>query len=56
MDINKMIAVIQIYIFYMKGVEVNINPKLPKDIPKLTIAYNIAESWISENIISIKQI
>jgi len=51
MDIKQMISVIQIYIHHNKGVEVNINPDLPRELPKFLKAYNIAQNWVSNNLL-----
>lgn len=51
MNIKKMIATIQIYIHHMKGVEVNIAPNLPRDIPKLMLVYGVASKWCNNNLI-----
>lgn len=45
-----MISIIQIYIHCMKGVEVQIIPNIPKDLPLLLKAYDIANDWINQNI------
>ena len=50
MEIKRMIAIIQIYIMHMKGVEVQISPNLPKDMPKLILAFTVAENWVSKNV------
>lgn len=50
MKIKQMIATIQIYIHHMKGVEVNITPILPKELPLLMIAYGVAKKWVDANI------
>jgi len=49
MNVQKMIAVVQIYIHHRKDVEVNIDIKSFEDITKLTIAYNIALNWLNNN-------
>ncbi len=51
MDIKQMISVIQIYIHHNKGVEVNINPDLLIEVPKLLKSYNIAQNWVSNNLL-----
>lgn len=50
MGIKQMIATIQIYIMHQKDVEVQISPILPNDMPKLLIAYGIANRWVKENV------
>lgn len=47
MDFKKMIAVVQCYIHHRKGVEVEISPRLPQDIPKLMHAYNVANKYFA---------
>lgn len=47
--INEMIAVVQLYIHHRKDVEVDINIRNLNDIAKLTVAYNIANQWLTEN-------
>jgi len=48
-SINKMIAVVQMYIHHRKDVEVNIQIREMHDVAKLTMAYNIAFEWLNEN-------
>lgn len=48
--VYKMISIIQIYIFYKTGKEVDISPVLPKDMAKLLLAYSIAKKWVDNNI------
>ncbi len=50
MDPKKMIAIIQVYIFHKKNVEVQISPNLPRDLSKLLRAYSIAKNWYDNNI------
>lgn len=49
MSVNKMIAIVQMYIHHRKGVEVNIKIQSMNDIAKLTRAYNIAVDWFDNN-------
>jgi hypothetical protein len=49
MRAEEMIAVIQIYIHHLKGVEVNISPRLPEEMPLLLLAYKKSIDWIHNN-------
>jgi hypothetical protein len=49
MDINKMIAYVQIYIHIRKGVEVDIKIQNGRDLLLLTQAYNSAIDWMNQN-------
>lgn len=51
MDIKTMIATIQVYIHHRKGVEVQISPRLPDELPLLLRAYSIAQDWLNKNVI-----
>lgn len=46
-----MICNIQLYIHHMKGIEVDISPKLPDELPKLLEANATAVKWLNENIL-----
>lgn len=56
MSLKSKIAVIQVYIYWMKGVEVTINPDIPRELPLLEKAYLIAQTWVNNNITSSKLI
>ena len=49
MDLNKMIAYVQIYIHIRKEKEVKINIESARDVFLLNKAYNIALNWMQEN-------
>lgn len=49
MNLKQMIATIQIYIHHRKGVEVDISPNLPREMPKLLGAYYTALNWLKSN-------
>ena len=51
MTVEEMIATIQIQIHHVKGVEVHIVPDLPREYARLLLAYSIANSWLSANLI-----
>ena len=56
MDINNMIAVIQIYIAIRKDVEVELNLtqfENPLNIMSLHRAYSLASQWMQENKVNI---
>lgn len=53
---NQQIAIIQLYIFHRRGVEVNITPDLPREIPKVMVAYNIASNWLNKNNVKITRL
>lgn len=53
MNTHQMISVIQIYIHLVKGVEVNIVPRIPQELPLLFEAYNNAKEFIDNNKIKI---
>ena len=48
MNLQRMIAVIQCYIHHKKGVEVIISPKMPSDLPKIMMAYGIANDYFNK--------
>jgi hypothetical protein len=50
MEIEKMIATVQVYIHWTKGVNVDIRPDLPRELPLLIIAYDVAHKWVQNNI------
>ena len=56
MDINRMIAVVQLYIGIRKNKNVNININGVKDIILLTQAYNVSTNWMNNNNVSIKHL
>lgn len=45
-----MIATVQVYIHWTKGVNVDIRPDLPRELPLLIIAYDVAHKWVQNNI------
>ena len=47
-----MIAIIQVFIYHKKNVEVQISPVFPRDMTKLLLAYDIAKTWYDNNITS----
>lgn len=49
MDVEKMIATVQIYIHHRKNKEVNIQIKTQRDLILLTRAYGIANAWLINN-------
>lgn len=54
MQVNKMIATIQVYIFHMTDRAVVIKPVLPKEYGLLLKAYDIAYEWSKNNLITSK--
>jgi len=56
MDINKMIAVVQLYIGIRKGVDVNINITNQMDVMLLRTAYNTATNWMERNNVTISHV
>ena len=48
-NVEEMIAIVQMYIHHRKDVEVQIKLRNLEDIAKLTMAYNIASEWLTNN-------
>jgi len=53
MDVNKMIAVVQLYIGMRKDVSVDIRIESITDLSLLIKAYNIANNWMVNNNVDI---
>ena len=56
MNVKNMIAVVQLYIFHRKGVEVDIGIRSQIDILKLIKAYDYAVGWFEHNNVKISMI
>lgn len=56
MNLGLMIAKIQVYINLTKNVEVSITPDLPRELPLLFTAHEIANSWLIKNNVKIVQL
>ena len=56
MDINKMIAIVQLYIGIRKGVDANISIRDTRDLMLLSKAYQTANNWMTENNVSITMV
>ena len=50
------IAMIQLYIFHRKGVEVKITPNLPRELPLVASAYSIALNWLNNNNVKVTRL
>lgn len=48
-SIEKMIAIVQVYIHHRKNQEVNIVIRNARDLVLLQNAYNIASEWLNNN-------
>lgn len=56
MNIKEMISIIQIYIYHLKGVEVDISMSInPLQVSTLLHCYDIAKRWCDININEIKK-
>ena len=55
MDIQKMIAFVQLYIGMRKGVDVDINIRDARDLMLLSQAYSTATNWMNSNNVTITQ-
>lgn len=56
MDIQRMIAVVQLYIGIRKGKEVEINIQTPQDFMLLSQAYSVANDYIIKNNVTINKV
>ena len=55
MDINNMIAIVQLYIGMRKGKDVNISIRDTRDLMLLSKAYQVANNWMVNNNVTVTQ-